>query len=139
MVNVISEADIAEKMNQAVAQMPGRYTKGVNRAVWNGPSIKGQTLYEAKMADPAVLARRATGIAKVSDTQWRADSIAKGSTIIGARYKGSIAKQQTNFRPFRQKLEALILPDRVADPQMNLVNRAGAVVAAMVETKNTQG
>lgn len=139
MVTVISESAIQEKMNQAVPSMASRYTTGVNSASWNAPSLAGQSLYEAAMSDPAILARRSSGIAKVSDTQWKADTVSKGASIIGARFKIAIPKQIANYRPFRVALEALVLPPRTTDPLLNLTQRAGAVVSKMVETKAAQG
>ena len=138
MVNVISEAAIQEKMNQAVASIPARYTTGVNSAAWNGPALAGQDLYVSAMADPVVLARRSSGIAKVSDTQWKADTVTKGASIIAARFKLAIPKQIANYRPFRVALEALVLPARTTDPLLNLTQRAGAVVAEMVKVKAAQ-
>lgn len=90
------------------------------------------------MADPAILARRAKGISTVSDATWQNDAITKGRPIIGARMTAAADKQVTNFRPYRDALSALTLPDKVADPMTNLTARAGMVVQAMVNTKKAQ-
>jgi hypothetical protein len=53
--------------------------------------------------------------------------------------KAASGKQVQNFAPYKAALEALSLPDKTVDPMQNLINRAGAVVQALVNTKKQQG
>jgi hypothetical protein len=138
MVKVKSEADMKTNYTAAAGLVPARYTQGVKAATWQAEAIDGQALYTQRMQDPSVLARRSSGIAKVSDDTWRTNAVTKGAPIIGARMTAAVDKQVANYRPYRDALSALTLPDKVADPMTNLTNRAGAVVRVMVDTKRAQ-
>lgn len=138
MVKVKSEADMKTNYVAAAALVPTRYTQGVKGATWQAEAIDGQGLYVQRMQDPSVLARRSSGIAKVSDDTWRTNAVTKGAPIIGARMTAGADKQISGYRPYRDALTALTLPDKVADPMTNLTARAGAVVQTMVNTKRAQ-
>jgi hypothetical protein len=138
MVKVKSETDIKTNYTAAAALVPTRYAQGIATSTWQAEATAGQALFEARMADPTVLARRNKGIAKVSDDAWRTAAKTKGQPIIGSRMIAAADKQVANFRPYRDALSALTLPPKVADPMTNLTNRAGAVVKVMVDTKNAQ-
>lgn len=135
MVKVKPESEIKKNYEDSTALVPARFEAGVKTAVWNAPSLAGQGLYEEKMVMPEVLARRARGIEKVSDESWRRDTIDKGRNVIGARMKAASGKQVEGYRPFREALVALDLPPKTADPMTNLIERGGAVVMTMVDTK----
>jgi hypothetical protein len=139
MVKVKSETEIKTNYESSTALVPARFAAGVKAATWHAEAIDGQALYIAQMSNPSVLARRETGIGKVSDDAWRTATVNKGQNIIGARMKDASDKQVANFRPYRAALESLVLPDKTADPMANLMNRGGAVVKAMVDTKAGQG
>lgn len=139
MVKVKSAAESQKNYEDSTALVGTRYTAGVNTATWQAEALKAQPLYEAQMSNPTILARRTKGIQKVSDSSWRTDTIAKGASIIAARMKAAAPKQIAGYAPYRAALEALTLPDRSPDPMQNLIARAGAVVQAMVNTKNQQG
>lgn len=138
-MKVKSASQSQKNYEDSTALVPPRFEAGVLVAAWQAPALAGQDLYEAKLRDADVLARRAKNIAKVSDSAWRDAAIRKGRNIIGARMKDAAPKQQANWAPYRSALEALTLPAKTADPMANLMNRAGAVVSAMVETKKVQG
>ena len=139
MVKVKPESDAKKNYEDSTALVPARFEAGVKNASWQDKAKEGQDLYEEQMRNSDVLKRRATGIEKVSDESWRKDTINKGKNIIGARMKDASDKQITNFRPYRDALTALDLPPKTADPMANLMNRAGAVVKALVDKKKEQG
>lgn len=126
-------------MEQASGTLGARYQGGVEVAVYQAPALAGQSLYVARMSDPAVLDRRNKGIQKVSDPSWRSASITKGAPIVGGRFRAAIDSQLTNFRPYRAGLEGLILPARTTDPLANVTNRVGTIVTEMVRIKAAQG
>lgn len=138
MVKVKPESEIKKNYEDSTALVPARFEAGVRRASWQSESLAGQDLYEEQMRRAEILARRASGIEKVSDESWRRDTIDKGRNVIGGRMKAASDKQVTGFRPYREALSALDLPPRTADPMTNLMERAGAVVKAMVATKEAQ-
>ena len=139
MVKVKSEAEIKKNFEDSTALVPARFEAGVKTAEWQSAAIAGQDLYEQQMRRDEILARRETGIAKISNESWRRDAIDKGKAVIGARMKAASDKQVTGYRPYREALQALTLPPKTTDPMQNLINRAGAVVDTMVKTKQAQG
>ena len=136
----VKSASLSQANYTAAASLvPARYEAGVSGADWQAPALAGQSLYVARLSDPDVLARRAKNIGKVSDSDWRSNTVAKGRPIIGARMTAAAPKQQANWAPYRAALESLTLPAKTADPMTNLTQRAGAVVQAMVATKKSVG
>jgi len=135
LVKVKSETEIKKNYEDSTALVPARFEAGVKSATWRDAALDGQDLYETKMAMPEILARRAAGIERVSDETWRTDTVAKGKGVIGARMKAASGKQVAGFRPYREALLATELPAREADGMTNLINRAGAVVKAMMDKK----
>ena len=135
MVKVKSRSQIEANYKSGASVVRARYEAGTADANWRDPSIKGQALYVTKMSDPTVLARREAGIAKVSDTEFRTACKTKGAPVIQQRMINASGKQATNFEPYRVALEGLTLPDKVGDPLQDAINRVGAVVKTMVNTK----
>jgi len=138
LVQVKPESEIKKNYEASTSLVPDRFRAGVNRASWQANARQGQSLYEAQMRRAEILRRRLTGIEKVSDESWKKDTIDKGVNIIADRMLKASQKQVDGYRPYREALISLDLPARVADPMQNLINRAGAVVKTMVDTKNAQ-
>jgi len=135
MVKVKPESEAKKNYEDSTALVPTRFEAGVKSATWQSEAKAGQDLYEAQMARPEILARRDKGIDKVSDEKWRTTTVEKGKSIIGSRMKAASDKQITNFRPYREVLTSVDLPPKTADPMANLMNRAGAIVKALVDKK----
>jgi len=138
MVKVKSESEIKKNYEDSTALVPARFEAGVRTASWQGEALSGQDLYEEQMRKDEILKRRAAGIEKVSDENWRRATIDKGKNVIGARMKAASDKQVAGFRPYRDGLAALDLPAKTSDPMQNLINRGGAVVQMMVDIKKQQ-
>ena len=139
MVKVKPESDAKKNYEDSTALVPARFEAGVKSAVWQQAAKDGQDLYVTQMTNSDILARRLKGVDKTSDESWRKDTINKGKNIIGARMKDASDKQIANFRPYRDALTAVDLPPKTADPMANLMNRAGAVVKALVDKKKEIG
>ena len=135
LVKVKSESEIKKNYEDSTALVPARFEAGVKTATWQSEAMAGQDLYVEQMSRSDVLARRAKGIEKVSDEQWKRAAIDKGRAVIGQRMKQASDKQVAGFRPYREALLSVDLPARTSDPMQNLINRAGAVVQAMVDKK----
>ena len=134
-MKVKSESEIKANYESSTALVPARFEAGVRSATWQAEALRGQNLYVEQMSKPDILARRNKGIGNVSDDAWRTQAIEKGRNIIGARMKAASDKQVSGYRPYREVLSGLTLPDRVGDPMTNLTNRAGAVVTALSNKK----
>lgn len=138
-LKVKSQSEIKKNYDQATSIVTERYKTGVSDADWKDAAIEGQDLYEQMMQDPNVLARRTKGINKVSDDEWRKNTIDKGSGVIAARMKAAAGKQATNYEPYRSALESMTLPARTADPAQNVTNRVTPIAMKFREIKNAQG
>ncbi len=86
-----------------------------------------------------IIARRASGIDRISNEAGSATTITKGRSVIASRMKAASGKQVAGYRPYREALLGLDLPAKTTDPMQNLINRAGAVVMKMVEVKDAIG
>ncbi len=139
MVKVKPESEIKKNYEDSTALVPARFEAGVKSATWQSEALDGQDLYEQQMRREEILARRASGIERVSDEAWRAATITKGRSVIASRMKAASGKQVAGYRPYREALLGLDLPAKTTDPMQNLINRAGAVVMKMVEVKDAIG
>ncbi len=139
MVKVKPESEIKKNYEDSTALVPARFEAGVKSATWQAEAIDGQDLYEQQMRRDEILKRRASGIERVSDEAWRSATITKGRSVIAARMKAASGKQVAGYRPYREALLGLDLPEKTVDPMQNLINRAGAVVMKMVEVKEAMG
>jgi len=132
MVKVKPLAQIEKNYKDAAGTAASRYKDSIPGVVWQSEAIAGQAIYEAKMMDPAVLARRATEIAKVSDTEFRNALATKGAPVLASRMAAAAPKMSAGYAPIRSALEALTLPARTADPMANIDARLKPVVATMI-------
>jgi len=133
MVKVKPLATIEKNYKGAASTAAARYKEAIPRVTWQAESIEGQDLYEERMMDPAVLARRATEIAKVSDTEFRKALLEKGAPVIASRMSAAAPKMAAGYAPIRSALEGLTLPARVADPMANIDARLKPVVQTMID------
>jgi len=139
MVRVKSETDIKENYEKSTGDVGRRFEIGVKVAEWKEPSIAGQNLYEEQMRKADVLARRKSGIDKVSDAEWRDQTVKKGKNIIGARMKDASGKQIANYRPYRNLIEGISLPPRTADVEQNIMSRCIPIAVAQRKLKEEMG
>lgn len=135
MVKVKPESEIKKNYEESTALVPQRYEAGIRTATWQSEALAGQGLYEEQMRRAEILARRSRGIEKVSDEAWKSASISKGKNVIASRMKNASDKQVAGYRPYREALLGVELPPKTTDPMQNLINRAGAVVQALVNKK----
>ncbi|NVM22644.1 MAG: hypothetical protein HWN68_12805 [Desulfobacterales bacterium] len=139
MVRVKSETDIKANYEKSTGDVGRRFEIGVKTAEWKEPSIAGQELYEIQMSNSEVLARRKTGIDRVSDAEWRDSTITKGKTIIGDRMKKASGKQIARYRPYRTLIEGITLPPKTASVEENISNRCVPIAVAQHELKKEIG
>lgn len=135
MVRVKSETDIKANYEKSTSDVGRRFKIGVKTAVWKEPSIAGQDLYEEQMRRDEVLKRRRAGIERTTDESWRKDTMEKGANIIGDRMKKASGKQVERYRPYRNLLETIDLPSRVADVTQNIMNRCVPIAVKQRELK----
>lgn len=104
-------------------------------------SDAAEKLYAEKMAAAVANKSRQKGLLKVSESDMNAAMLASGANNYRSGTSRGADKQSKNVEPYYAALDALEgkLPARTSDPMQNLINRAGAVVKTMVETKKRVG
>jgi hypothetical protein len=136
-INVKSIQSAEQSMTEAAGTISARYTRGIANADWVDPakSDAAESLYGTKVQQAATNKTRQKAIAKLTNAAWLTPAQGKGAQRIAAGFTAGITKWGTNWAPYGQALAALNLPPRQADGMANLQNRAGAVVQAMITTK----
>ena len=123
----------AEKLVQNYIKQPGKLDAAKSDAA--------EKLYAENVAKAVAEKRRQKGLGKVSESDMNAAMQASGAQNYRSGTTRSADKQARNVEPYYAALDALEgkLPARTSDPMANLMNRAGAVVKTMVETKKRVG
>lgn len=123
----------AEKLVSNYVKTPGKLDAA--------KSDTAEKLYADKVAQAIANRSRQKGLQKVSEQDMNAAMAATGAQNYRSGTGRSAEKQARNVEPYYAALDALDgkLPARTADPMANLMNRAGAVVKTMVETKKRVG
>lgn len=131
MVKVKPRAAREAAYRQAIGSVPAKYKAGIEgTSDWKASALAGQGLYEERMRDSAILARRRKGIESVSDQEWKTRASQVGSQRIAMGMEAGAAKQAQNWQPIADALEAVQLPARTADAVQNVTNRVIPIVLA---------
>ncbi len=140
MVKVKDAATRRRNYEASLGTVPAKYQAGIQSTTgWKDSAIQGQGLYEEKMRDANVLARREKGLQRVNEADWKNKAAGIGAQRIASGMKEGAEKQSRNYEPYAQALSSLELPPRSADPMANIDGRVKPVVQRMVDTKNQQG
>jgi len=139
MVKVKSIDKAKRNYKGAASTAAARYKESIADVDWKGPALEAQALYEEQMSNPAVLARRASGIEKVSNTDMQNAMREKGAPVIGSRMAAADGKWGTGWSPYKAALEAVDLPQKTGDPMTNIDQRLKPIVAALVAKKEEEG
>jgi len=131
MVNTKPIGTVVQKWQDSTGRVPTAYTQGVQSASWQAPAIAGQALYVAEMQNPQVLARRSTGIAKVSDSTWRSDAVTKGSARIASGMTAAVPAFQAGMAKNLATIQGVTIAARTTDPMANIDNRVKPIAAAL--------
>lgn len=104
-------------------------------------SDAAEKLYAENVAKAIAEKRRQKALGRVSESDMNAAMTATGAQNYRSGTERGADKQSKNVEPYYAALDALEgkLPARTSDPMANLMNRAGAVVKTMVETKKRIG
>ncbi len=134
MVFVPSQAERKAKYVASIGGVPAAYNAGIQRTTdWKEKALSGQDLYVQQMQNQDVLNRRATGLQKVSDAEWKNKASSLGTQRIASGMQGAADKQAANYEPIAEALRNVSLPARSADPMQNIDNRVKPIVAAAVQ------
>jgi len=139
MVKVKSIDKAKRNYKGAASTAAARYKEAIDGIDWQGPALEAQALYEEQMMRAEVLARRASGIQKVSNSEMQTAMREKGAPVIGSRMAAADGKWGTGWSPYRSALEAVDLPPKTSDAMTNIDNRLKPIVAALVAKKEEEG
>jgi len=132
----VKPVDVARAhLEAAIAMIPGRYREAVRVAVWKEPAIAGEELWGAAVSAAAAERRRAKGIEKVTDDEWRRAADVKGGARIGPGITEGLPKYERNWAPYRAAIEAVEIAPKTIDPMANIDARVKPIVAALVAKK----
>lgn len=138
----LTEASSEYRTNAGAAapKMARRYIAATGK-LDKARSPAAQKAYEEAMRDPAVLARRAKNLGKLSEADLNKAMEEKGASNYGTGVAAGADKWQRNFTPYAGEIDRLkgTLPARSRDPMANLTNRAGHFVKGLSELKKKQG
>jgi hypothetical protein len=104
-------------------------------------SDAAETLFAQRIQQAIAAKSRQKALARVSEADMNAAMTASGASNYRTGTQRGAEKQISRVEPYFAALDSLEgkLPARTADPMQNLMNRAGAVVKVMVETKKRIG
>ena len=137
MVYVPNVQERKKAYTDAIGGVPNAYAQGIARTQgWKEAAINGQGLYEEQMRNPNVLARRADGLQKVSEQDWKTKAGTLGTQRIAAGMTAAADKQAQNYEPIAEALRAVTLQPRGSDPMANIDNRVKPIVAAAVNASS---
>lgn len=113
-------------------RIPKAYSDGVSAAkdVIN-KSIAAEENYAAGVQAAVAAKRRAKGLEKVSDADWKQAAQSKGSARIVAGMKASEAKYGRGINEVIGVLQSVNLPNRTQDPDANIDNRVKPIARAL--------
>lgn len=139
MVQVKSQAERQAAYESAISGVPQKYQRGIQSTTgWKEAAIAGQGLYEQRMQDPEVLGKRARGLERTNEQEWKNKAATLGSQRIAAGMQAAAGKQAANYEPIAQALRGVNLPPRSADPMANIDARVKPIVAAAVNASRAR-
>ena len=139
MVKVKDLTKSKQKYTSIADEAARRYSDSIPGIQWKEAAKAGQALYEEKMRDPNVLARRSKKIDRVSDDEFKEALRTKGAPRIATGMRAGADKWEKNFTPYKDALETLNLPAKTGDAMANIDSRLKPVVQKMIDKKNEIG
>lgn len=116
----------------AIGGVPGKYSEGVRATTdWQAKAIAGEDLFGQKMQEAISSKSRATGISKVSDSEWQAAALEKGAARIATGMTAAKGKFNTGIAKVLSTIEGVSIAPRTADPMANVDGRVKPIVAAL--------
>lgn len=116
------------------------YALAVALTDWLTPasSPQAQTNYTTQMANPAVLARRLTGINKVTNATWQNNAKTLGAPRLQTGIANAGPKWNTGFAPSAQIIDSYPYQPKTTDAATNYDNNAKGLGVALQNAKRAR-
>lgn len=98
-------------------------------------SIEAEALYAEQMRKSISEKRRAEGLKKINDDDWKKAAIDKGKLRIGGGMAASLPKYEDKMGKVLDTIESTSLPARTADIGQNVMQRCGGMAKALNKAK----
>jgi len=116
----------------SIGVIPGRYRSGVEATNnWKARATAGDDLWKTRTSEAIANNSRQKGLDKVSDSDWKNNALGKGASRIGPGIRAAVADYSKGMAAVLSAIESVSLPDRVADPEQNVINRVVPIVKAL--------
>jgi len=135
MVRVKPLETAKKHFEQAIPAIPERYEDAIRIATWKDPALDAEDLFADAMSVVITERRRAKGIEKVTDDQWRTKAISKGKPVIGTRIRDALDEWAREWSPYRSAIEGVVLEPKTVDPMANIDRRVKPIVQALIAKK----
>jgi hypothetical protein len=135
-IRMPSADDIAKAWEDAISRVPAKYLERVEKTTgFKDRALAGEGTFAAVMEQVIREKRRAKGLEKITDEDWKRGVREKGAARIGKGMELSKTKRRNKYEPFRAALDGLEIPEKGADPIENARNIVPKVVEALVKKK----
>jgi hypothetical protein len=135
-ISMPSSEDIAKEWEAAIPRVPAKYLDRVKKTTgFKEKAIAGEATYRAVMERVLAEERRAKGLARIKDEDWKAGVEQKGAKRIADGMTLAKEKRKVNYEPFRAALHGATIPDKGADPIDNAARIVPEVVKILVNKK----
>lgn len=125
-----------ENYEKAIPYVAEKYGNGVaNAKDVIKKSIDAEKLYAAQMQKSIAEKRRAEGLKKITDEDWKNAAISKGKARIGGGMAASLPKYEDKMGKVLNTIESTVIPERTADIGQNVMNRCGGMAKALNKAK----
>lgn len=127
---------VTQRWEQAIGQVPARYTAGVQAASdVIARSIAAEELWAEAMRKAIERQARAKGLQGLSDEDWRRAALQKGATRIGGGMRAALDEYREKIGKVLDVIAGISLPDKTTDPEQNVINRVVPIAKALREAK----
>jgi hypothetical protein len=136
MVDTKPLSQVQKKWEDSIGRVPSAYAEGVAGAkdvIAKGVAAEG--LYAEKLQATIASKKRATELAKVSDSEWKAAAGDKGAKRIGAGMTAAKGKFNKGINEVLTVIQGVTISPRTADPLANVDNRVKPIVKALADMK----
>jgi len=131
-----SAEDIAKAWEEAIPRVPAKYLDRVEKTVgFKERALAGEDTYKAVMEQVLREGRRAKGLERISDEDWKRGVREKGAKRIADGMKIGATKRKAKYEPFRAALHGLEIPEKGPDPVENARTIVPLIVEALVRKK----